>query len=86
MDNLCINCRYFHRDMRPKLNWDERKKLMIKNHPTITPEEAAALADCLDLFEKEPHGSWGKCKNQKLPQLRDVDLLGEDFGCVHFKK
>lgn len=84
-ENTCTNCRYFSKLKVPMHGWTERVRITQENHPTLSLQEAQTLAGNIDLFDKVERNV-GKCTYKDLPELRDIELNGFEFGCIHFKK
>ncbi len=85
-DARCVSCKFFKRKMYPVKSWDERKADMLAEYPNMSHAEAATLASNHSLFAQMPSDKFGTCKYKELPYLRDVEMDGTNFGCIHFKK
>lgn len=83
--NRCMTCRYFKTRKSPALTWEERRRLIEEEHPDMKNDWVGFLADKEDIGGLD-ESDYGKCTNVKLPELRENEFYGKDFGCIYHKK
>ncbi len=81
----CVNCKFFEHSTYPIYKWERRVEKLALQYPDLPERLVRVLADNRDICEKDLSDTWGKCKFKDVPELRDVELDGRNFGCIHFK-